>query len=60
MPFHGRPVSKARQIRARFDTPFPWDLLVRRPEFIAERIRERDIFIELVLAQGRVMYESQS
>jgi len=59
MPFHGSPVTKARQIRARFDTPFALDLLVRRPEFIAARLRERDMFVELVMAQGRVMYESQ-
>jgi predicted nucleotidyltransferase len=59
MPFHGSDVSKAMQIRARFDTPFPMDLIVRKPEFIAQRQRERDMFIELVMGQGQVMYESQ-
>jgi predicted nucleotidyltransferase len=56
MPYHGNAVAKARQIRASLDAPFPLDLLVRRPEFIAERLRERDMFIELVMTQGRVMY----
>jgi predicted nucleotidyltransferase len=59
LPFRGSDVSKAIEIRARFDTPFPLDLLVRKPEFIARRLRERDMFIELLMTQGRVMYESQ-
>jgi len=59
LPFKGNDVAKAIQIRSRFDTPFPLDLIVRKPEFIARRRRERDMFIELVVTQGRVMYESQ-
>jgi predicted nucleotidyltransferase len=59
LPFHGSDVSKAIQIRARFDTPFPLDLLVRKPRFISERLRERDMFIEQVMTKGRVLYESK-
>ena len=59
MPFRGSEVAKAAQIRSRFDTPFPMDLLVRKPEFIASRLRERDMFVEEVMTQGRVMYENQ-
>jgi len=59
LPFRGNDVAKAAQIRSRFDTPFPMDLLVRKPEFIAARLRERDMFVEEVMTQGRVMYESQ-
>jgi predicted nucleotidyltransferase len=59
LPFRGNAVAKAIQIRARFDTPFPLDLLARTPEFVAARLRERDMFIELVMSQGLVMYESQ-
>lgn len=59
LPFRGNDVAKAIQIRSRFDTPFPLDLLVRKPRFITERLRERDMFIELVMNQGRVIYESQ-
>jgi len=47
------------QIRSRFETPFPLDLVVRKPEFIARRQRERDMFIEMVTAQGQLMYEDQ-
>lgn len=59
LPFRGNDIAKAIQIRSRFDTPFPMDLLVRKPGFIATRLRERDMFIEQVMTRGRVMYESQ-
>jgi predicted nucleotidyltransferase len=59
MPFRGSDVTKAIQIRSRFDTPFPMDLIVRKPEFVAQRQQERDMFIELVVSQGQVLYESQ-
>ena len=59
LPFRGSDVLKAIQIRARFDTPFPMDLMVRKPEFIAQRRQERDMFIEVVMAQGEVIYENQ-
>ncbi len=58
--FRGSDVAKAIQIRSQLDAPFPLDLLVRKPEFIAARLRERDMFIELVMTQGVVMYESPS
>lgn len=59
LPFRGNDVAKAIQIRGSFDTPFPLDLLVRKPGFIARRLKERDMFIEHVMARGRVMYEGQ-
>ncbi len=59
LPFRGNDAAKAMQIRARFDTPFPLDLLVRKPDFVAARLRERDMFIERVITQGQIMYESQ-
>jgi predicted nucleotidyltransferase len=59
LPFRGNDISKAVQIRSRFDTPFPMDLIVRKPDFIAERLRERDMFIELVMKRGRVIYEGE-
>ncbi|SRR6266436_5900102 len=59
LPYRGNDVAKAIQIRSRFDTPFPMGLLARKPEFITARLRERDMFVELVMTQGRVMYEKQ-
>ena len=56
MPFCGNDVAKAIQIRSRFDTPFPLDWIVRKPEFIVRRERERDMFIELLMIQGQVMF----
>jgi predicted nucleotidyltransferase len=59
VPFRGNDAAKAIQIRSRFDTPFPLDLLARKPEFITRRLRERDMFIEWVMTRGRIMYEAQ-
>jgi len=59
LPFRGSDLSKAIQIRSRFDAPFPLDVLVRKPKFIARRLRERDMFIETVMTQGRVVYENE-
>jgi len=59
LPFRGNDVGKAIQIRSRFDTPFPLDLLVRKPKFISRRLKERDMFVELVMTRGVVLYEGQ-
>ena len=59
LPFQGNDVAKAIQIRSRFNTPFPLDLIVRKPEFIVRRQRERDMFIELIMTKDHVMYEEQ-
>ena len=59
MPHRGRAVDQVVKIRNRIPSPFAMDLLVRTPEFIAERLGERDMFIELVMSRGKVMYESQ-
>ena len=56
LPFRGNAVAKAIEIRSRFDTPFPLDLIVRKPEFIVRRERERDMFIELLMIEGQVMF----
>ncbi len=57
LPFQGSELRKAGENRSRFDAPFPLDLLVRKPRFIKERLRERDMFIELVMERGVVVYE---
>ncbi|PWU08050.1 MAG: hypothetical protein C5B50_30250 [Verrucomicrobia bacterium] len=59
LPFHGSDLRKTIQIRMRFDAPFPLDLLVRKPRFIAQRLQERDMFIEGIMKDGRVVYESE-
>jgi predicted nucleotidyltransferase len=59
LAFRGSDLRKAMQIRSRFDAPFPLDLLVRKPRFISERLRERDMFIEQLVNEGVVVYENQ-
>jgi uncharacterized protein len=59
LPFRGNDLVKVIQIRSRVDASFPLDLLVRKPHFIAARLQERDMFIELVMTRGVVMYEGQ-
>jgi len=59
LPFRGSDATKAIQIRSRFDTPFPLDLIVRKPEFIVRRQRERDMFIEWIMTHGKVLYKSE-
>jgi uncharacterized protein len=59
LPFSGNEINKAAEIRAQFDAPFPLDLLVRKPRYIAERLHERDMFIELVMEKGVILYEGQ-
>jgi predicted nucleotidyltransferase len=59
LPFRGNDVAKAMQIRTRCEAPFPLDLIVRKPEFIARRQQERDMFVETLIARGQLMYESQ-
>ena len=56
MPFRGNDVAKAIEIRSRFHTPFPLDLIVRKQEFIVRRERERDMFIELLMIEGQVRF----
>lgn len=59
LPFRGNDLSKALEIRARLDAPFPLDLLVRKPQFVIARLKERDMFIEWVMTHGRTLYEDQ-
>ncbi len=43
--------------RACAPAPFPLDLLVRRPEVLARRIKEGDWFLEEIVERGKVLYE---
>jgi len=56
---HDKPrnVDQAIAIRLQTDTPFPMDLLVKRPAEVAERLAMNDTFIQSILAQGEVLYE---
>ena len=58
LPFEGRWVEKAVEIRMRVRPPFPVDLLVRTPDKVRERVAMGDGFMREVLAEGKVLYES--
>ena len=51
------PVAQACRIRLAVDHPFPLDLLVRTPEYLAARLDAGDCFLQDVLSKGKVLYE---
>ena len=61
MRFDDSPASQATAIRnhvTRHGTPFPMDILVRTPEWIAYRAANEDWFIREILERGKVVYEA--
>jgi predicted nucleotidyltransferase len=58
MNFEGRGIRKAVEILTSIEHRFPLDLLVRRAEDVAWRIKENDFFLQDVIKEGKVLYES--
>ena len=58
--FAGRPVDKSVEIRMQVRPPFPVDLIVRTPQKIRERLEMGDDFIQDILQNGKVLYESNN
>jgi predicted nucleotidyltransferase len=58
MPFNRKRGRKSLEIRQRIPADFPLDLIVRTPEFIAQRLEWGDCFIREILAKGDVLYEA--
>lgn len=58
MPFKGRSVDQAVEIRLKTRPTFPLDLIVRTPESIEARLALGDAFIREVLETGKVLYEA--
>jgi predicted nucleotidyltransferase len=58
LPFKGKPVRKAIEIRNRINPAIPVDLIVRTPEQVAERIANNDWFMREIVEKGRTLYES--
>ena len=54
LPFEGKAVAKAVEMRLRIKPPFPVDLLVRTPEKVRERQALGDPFIRSILV-GRLV-----
>ncbi len=57
MEFDGRPVDKAYEIRRSARSPFPLDLLVRRPSEVHRRIDLGDPFLKEIVENGKELYE---
>ena len=51
-------IDQAVRIRLAFNTPFPMDLLVYTPDYLAERLRRGDQFTREVLEQGVVFHDT--
>jgi predicted nucleotidyltransferase len=58
MPFSGRSVDQAVEMRMETRPAFPVDLIVRTPEAVSERLRLGDTFMSGILSAGRILYEA--
>src|SRR5882762_5489194 len=58
LPFTGRPVRKAIEIRSRVRPKIPIDLMVRTPDQLADRIEQGDWFMREIVEKGRTLYEA--
>src|SRR5262245_48916672 len=50
-------IDQAVRIRLAVTAPFPMDLLVRTPHYLAKRLNLGDSFLREVVSRGRVLYE---
>jgi predicted nucleotidyltransferase len=58
MPFQGSSREQAVRIRSSIDTPIAFDLIVRTPQQISERLAMGDFFFEEITEQGKAIYEA--
>ena len=58
LPFDGKVVDKSVEIRLKVRPPFPVDLIVRTPEKVRERVEMGDGFMQEILDEGKVLYET--
>jgi predicted nucleotidyltransferase len=58
LPFKGKPVRKAIEIRNKVNAGVPLDLLVRTPEQVADRVAQNDWFMREILERGHTLYEA--
>lgn len=58
MPFRGRPARKAAEVLMSVAPPFAIDVLVRTPQAVRRRIAMGDCFMQDVVENGIVIYET--
>jgi predicted nucleotidyltransferase len=59
METEGNPLHTAARISGEIDHPFPMDILVETPKYLAEALAEKDLFETEVMTKGVVLYEAQ-
>lgn len=52
-------LDQAFKIRLAFDAPFPMDLIVRTPQNVAWRLKEKESFTTEVMTKGKVLDEKR-
>lgn len=57
METEGNPLHTAAKIAGEIDHPFPMDILVMKPAYLAAALGERDLFETEIMAKGIVLYE---
>ena len=60
MPYEGREVYQAIEIRKKIKTSVPLDLLVRTAEQVRTRIEMEDFFMRDIVSKGKVLYEADN
>src|SRR5438552_15050803 len=60
MPHRGPGYEKATEISMAVQIDFPSDILVRSESEIRARLRLNDYFIQDILEEGKVLYESRN
>ena len=58
LPYEGKSVRKAVEIRHKTRPRFPVDLLVRTPEEVQERLALNDFFMREIIEKGKVLFEA--
>lgn len=58
MPFEGRSVNQSVKMRLQLRPSFPLDILVRTPEMVRNRLAMDDPFVQQILTEGKVLYET--
>ena len=60
LPFEGKPVRKAIEIRNKINARLPLDLIVRTPEQLAQRLAQNDWFMREIVERGRTLYAASN
>ncbi len=60
LPFKGKSIHKAVEMRLKLKTSFPVDLVVRTPATVRERLNLDDSFMTNVFKTGRILYEAHN